>query len=632
MTSVFPSSPASESQSSLPEPDVERRSTERLALESKDASEGAPARGDSAPAPGAAAPGRSPGTARRPPGTMHAPKTLPIRPMRTHEGIEENLRFLIIEVEKQLQRTGDYLVRPNKAAVAKIIDGDDYIDNLKAIIQNKSFAAAAEGAPGAHESVALLRTFEVVASNLERIADFCEKVIAQVGFIDRPQVYAQYDFSEFLLEVLGGVGLIEQAVFKRDVQVALGICRAELTLDQMYAKVFKRVLGELRSTRNDDAQSLVTVLFIAHYMERMGDALLNIGEAILSGHLGERIKIGQLRALEDSLELTNSSFHLGHLSMKAMGETKSGARVNSLSTLEQKGSGAPNRSVIFKEGKTKKLIEERDSIGRWEQLMPGLAPQIYSFHDGGEDAAILFEYVAGGTFESVLLEKPWREVARALTCIQRKLVEVWSCSHVDSPVAPRFLHQLAARFDDVLAVHPEFRHSNARIGQKEIASFSSLIDRLQSYDDALTAPFSVFIHGDFNVDNVIYDPSGDSVRFIDLHRSRMMDYVQDVSVFLVSHFRLQFLETPVRRRINSAILRFFEFAKQHAERIGDTTFHQRLALGVARSLTTSTRYVLDPQLARTMFLRSRYILERVAELYERGRAQDFQLPPRVLVD
>jgi phosphate uptake regulator/Ser/Thr protein kinase RdoA (MazF antagonist) len=555
-----------------------------------------------------------------------------IKTMRVHEGIEENLRFLIIEVEKQLQRTGAYLARPSKPALAKIVDGDDYIDNLKAIIQSKSFAAAAEAASISHESVALLRTFEVIASNLERIADFCEKIIVQVGYIDRPNVYARYDFAEFLVEVVAGVGLIEQAVFKRDVQVALAICRAEHTLDHMYAKAFKRVLGELRSEGGDSTQSLVTVLFIAHYLERMGDALLNIGEAILSAHLGERIKIGQLRALEDSLELTELSSHLGHLSMRAMGETKSGARVNSLSSRKEGDEDTAGRSVIFKEGKTKKLLEERDSIARWEELMPGIAPRIYSFHDGGEDGAILFEYLPGSTFESLLLKNPWRDVTRALDSIQRKLLEVWSCTRSSEQVAPRFLQQLSTRFDDVLAVHPEFRQGDARIGEKQIASYLSLVECLLPYDESLAAPFSVFIHGDFNVDNVIYDPSDDSVRFIDLHRSCMMDYVQDISVFLVSHFRLQFLEAPVRRRINATILRFHEFAKAHAARIGDSTFQQRLALGVARSFATSTRFVLDPQLARSMFLRSRYILERLAELQLRGCARDFQLTREVLVD
>jgi len=573
-----------------------------------------------------------------PPGGLAAPLPRPeagaaerSKPLRAGEGIEENLRFLIIEVDKQLSRTGRYLQGPDQSALTRIIDGDDYIDNLKAIIVSKSFAAAAEGGHG-HESVALLRTYEVIASNLERIADFCEKVIVQVGYIDNPTVYARYDFRDFLAEVLAGVRLIAQAVFERDVQVALGICRTEHTTDHMYAVFFERVLRELRSGASDHTQSLVTVLFIAHYLERMGDALLNIGEAVLSAHLGERIKIGQLRALEDSLELTELSSHLGHLSLESMGETKSGARVNSLLSRDQTGDGSHPRSVIFKEGKTKKLLEERDNITRWEELMPGLAPRIYSFHEGGEEGAILFEYLPGATFESILLQKPHSEALRALDAIERKLHEVWTHTQARECPHPRFLQQLSSRFEDVLAVHPEFRHGDARIGDKEIASFASLIDRLWSHDQALAAPFSVFIHGDFNVDNVIYDAAMDSVRFIDLHRSQRMDYVQDVSVFLVSQFRLKCLEAALRRRIGELTLRFHDFARDYARRVGDVSFDERLALGVARSLATSTRFVLDRGLARGMFLRARYVLERFAERHRAGRPLDHQLTREVLVD
>jgi hypothetical protein len=89
---------------------------------------------------------------------------------------------------------------------------------------------------------------------------------------------------------------------------------------------------------------------------------------------------------------------------------------------------------------------------------------------------------------------------------------------------------------------------------------------------------------------------------------------------------------PVRRRINSTIQRFHDFARGHAQRIGDSSFDQRLALGVARSLATSTRFVLDRELARSMFLRSRYVLERLAELHETGRCADHHLTREVLVD
>ena len=48
---------------------------------------------------------------------------------------------------------------------------------------------------------------------------------------------------------------------------------------------------------------------------------------------------------------------------------------------------------------------------------------------------------------------------------------------------------------------------------------------------------------------MIYDPLDKKVRFIDLHRSRYQDYVQDVSVFMVSNYRLQVLDAGTRARI-----------------------------------------------------------------------------------
>lgn len=277
-------------------------------------------------------------------------------------------------------------------------------------------------------------------------------------------------------------------------------------------------------------------------------------------------------------------------------------------------------------------MEERDNIERWEGLMPGLAPRIYSFHEGGGESAILFEYLPGATFESILLQKSHGEALRALGAIERKLREVWARTQTRERPCPRFLQQLSSRFEDVLAVHPEFRHGDVWIGDKEVASFASLIDRLWAHDQALIAPFSVFIHGDFNVDNVIYDGALDSVRFIDLHRSQMMDYVQDISVFLVSQFRLKCLEQALRRRIGELILRFHDFARSYALAVGDVSFDERLALGVARSLATSTRFVLDRELARGMFLRARYVLERFAERRHGGRPLDQQLTREVLVD
>ena len=136
--------------------------------------------------------------------------------------------------------------------------------------------------------------------------------------------------------------------------------------------------------------------------------------------------------------------------------------------------------------------------------------------------------------------------------------------------------------------------------------------------------FSVYIHGDFNLDNVIYDAAEKKIRFIDLHRSRYMDYVQDVSVFMVSNYRLQVLDAETRRRIAKVAVGMHEMAAKFARQQKDPTFEYRLALGLARSFASSTRFVVDKDHARKMMLRARYILEKALAVPE-GKEERFRL-------
>ena len=115
------------------------------------------------------------------------------------------------------------------------------------------------------------------------------------------------------------------------------------------------------------------------------------------------------------------------------------------------------------------------------------------------------------------------------------------------------------------------------------------------------------------------------INFIDLHRSDYMDYVQDISVFMVSNYRLRVLDPEIRRRISDLSCRFYDFTAAYANKTGDSTFDLRLALGLARSFATSTRFVVDKTLARAMWLRARYLLEMVLSSNPE-QAKNFRLP------
>ncbi|MDP3426486.1 MAG: phosphotransferase, partial [Humidesulfovibrio sp.] len=168
-----------------------------------------------------------------------------------------------------------------------------------------------------------------------------------------------------------------------------------------------------------------------------------------------------------------------------------------------------------------------------------------------------------------------------------------------------------------------------------LASTEELFQSCREIEPELFAPMTVLLHGDFNANNIVYDHSAPRVHYVDLHRSRRGDWVEDVAVFLVSFFRMPIFETALRGRINHMIASFFAHAHVFADDIGDGTWQARLALGLTRSLFTSTRFELNYDFAREMSLRAHYLMEGLAEhraLHEQAGTpwEDYRLPKHVL--
>jgi len=539
--------------------------------------------------------------------------------------IEENLRFLIFEVQSQLERTASYINTPSHDLLNRVLSRDNYIDNLKSVIQRKCFSLAAEADESNAGSVDVLNSINTVAANLENIADFCEKIVKQITYIEDNDVLERYDFSLLFSEMITGVSLVHKAVISGDVKIAISICKIEKKIDEIYAEMLNKILLELKSGKR--TQSLVTTIFIARYLERMGDSLLNIGESIISAFLGDRIKIEQLHVLEESLVEADLNPTVSDLSLETLGETKSGCRIDLVSSRNNNDAAT---MMIFKEGQPAKLQHEKTGVGYWDTLMPGIAPTIYAHRQDGDSAALLFEYLDGDTFEKILLSGTDAEFLKVQSSLKQTLSSVWKKTRREEQKQLDFVGQIRARLENIYAIHPGFSSDGVVIGDLKVPSFSALLDEVECVEKELVSPFSVLIHGDFNMDNIIYDNQGGKIRFIDLHRSSIGDYVQDISVFMISNFRLQVFDAPVRRRINQVISGFYIYSAEAAKEAGDKTFNIRLTLGLARSLITSTRFVLDKEIALDMLLRSRYLMEAVVKV-KPGNYSRFRLPEDAII-
>jgi phosphate uptake regulator len=511
-----------------------------------------------------------------------------------------------MEVQNQIKATYEFVLAPTPSTYDKIFSKDDYIDNLKNVIENKCFMTLNQTKLNP-EQMKYLRAVHVITINLERIGDYCVNIAKQMGYLTTPRFLENFDYKDSFLKIHATISEILPVLQKANLSGALSICRMEDELDGMYKENFDKIMIHLRIGRN--VEDHITSLFIIRYLERIGDSLLNIGEALLFVIIGERIKIQQFQALQRNLSKSGLQGDVTDVDFLGIWGSRSGCRI---ARVEEKKSPQA-RNSIFKEGNLRKIRQEKINLECWNEIFPGLVPKVFSYQEEGDNASLLTEFLSGCTLDEAIFNADSEILENALFIFEQTVQHIWEQTLSRHDMPTNMMRQVGDRMSSILQVHPEFMRPAMGMGSVAIPSLGELIKQCMDIEARYPAPFSVFIHGDFNINNIIYSHQEQKVYFIDLHRSQHADYVQDVSVFLVSNFRLPVLEQEARERITRTITSFYAFAKAFAVENRDESFDIRLGLGVARSLYTSTRFELNRSFAQSMYNRSLFLMERLAE-------------------
>ncbi len=535
---------------------------------------------------------------------------------------------MVLEVKNQVYNTFDFLNSPEPDLYEKIINKDDYIDNLKNVIENKCFSKILPASGLLKQEINKIRAIHIITVNLERIGDFCVNITEQMKYLSNYKVLYGFNYEEMLTEIVQALASINSAMRKDDLSLALDICRSENKLDKMYEVHFKRILREMSEYQANHAD-YITILFIVRYLERIGDSLLNVGEAIIFNIIGEKIKINQFQALQQNLDQTGFEGPISEVDFQGIWGTRSGCRIGRVEDKQHNLESA--QGSIFKEGSAAKISGEKINLEKWQEMFPGLVPKVFSHQkDEKEDkASMLLEFLPGCTLDEEILTAELSTLRDIYFKLEETLSWIWNSTLQKEKTPTDYLKQLNARRESVIQVHPEFKGDEQLVHNLRINSLNTLLEKAAEFEKDHPSTLTIFIHGDFNINNIVYYHNNNDIYFIDLHRSRQFDYLQDVSVFLVSNFRTPVFDPHLRKRLNWITEQFYGFARKFAERHGDDYFEPRLAIALARSFYTSTRFELNYEFAKEMFLRAHYLL---VKLYEyKGRWEDFQLPREVLL-
>jgi phosphate uptake regulator len=522
------------------------------------------------------------------------------------EDLGGDLAMMARLVQSQLMSAMTAFFQKDVALATKVTGKDDQVDNLLGFIEEKCFERIAGEPPGSPRSRRLRGVFRV-ALDLEKLGDYAVNVAEQAVHLSRlPSRPIPFDLAGPARVALGALDEVITAFRRASAEKAKDACRCEIELDRQYRAALAETFRRLRQADRDPA-FLITNLFVAKFLERIGDSILNIGETTLFILTGERLKLHQYLHLEQLVgTVAAAAGETSTVDLHQIWGGISGARVGRLDV-------APGRRLIWKEGERDKIEAEVRALHEWNRLVPGLVPAVEGRVEADGRESFVGRYLDGTLLRDIYLTGTWGDKVQATARLLETLREVWLATLEKETPPVDYVRQIRERLGDLYAMHPrlaDLRGGRTRVFGISHRSLDDLLDAVAELEAGLAPPVSVRLHGDFNTNNVVYDATGDRVHFIDVHRSGSGDFAQDIGVLLVSNLRQPIQDPRIQTELARLNRHIESFAATFASLVGDTHFATRLLLSQARSFITSGRLITDPDFARDIFLRGVRLLER----------------------
>lgn len=181
--------------------------------------------------------------------------------------------------EAQVAGAIDAMVRRDTALAARVIDGDDQIDELEHELEQVSVLLLALRQPMANDLRRVIAALKI-SSDLERVGDYAANAAKRVIVLEatgwRGSVHALPRMARQVRELLGDA---LDAYIKSDADKALEVWRRDVRIDELYGTLFEELLDRMRTDPGDIAPC-THLLFIAKNIERIGDHATNIAESV----------------------------------------------------------------------------------------------------------------------------------------------------------------------------------------------------------------------------------------------------------------------------------------------------------------------------------------------------------------
>lgn len=206
--------------------------------------------------------------------------------------LKEYTLRMIEKCEDAVDLSVEYMMKKDMKSTKKLIRQDDDIDILREYIRDRSIELMALKQPLARD-LRCIYALSDISTELERIGDYATNICKEsLDIGEEPFIKEMIDIpamKNICVEMLRNLG---NALKNDDADLAFEIAKKDVEVDELYEKVRESCLQVMHNNPDENINQGLRLVFIARYLERIGDHITNICEKIIYAKNGKMIEIG----------------------------------------------------------------------------------------------------------------------------------------------------------------------------------------------------------------------------------------------------------------------------------------------------------------------------------------------------
>ena len=206
--------------------------------------------------------------------------------------LREYINRIMDTCERSVESSVNSMINKDMNLAKRVIDDDDDIDILREYIRDRSIELMALKQPMAKD-LREIYALSDISAELERIGDYAENIASEVVSIGGEDYIKQLidipKMTNYCLEMFKN---LKSAFINQDADLAYKTALIDNEIDILYYKVREDCLKVMHENPEQNINQGVKLLFVARYLERIGDHITNVCEKIIYARNGKMIEIG----------------------------------------------------------------------------------------------------------------------------------------------------------------------------------------------------------------------------------------------------------------------------------------------------------------------------------------------------